>query len=56
MLEGGDNMSEKQKKLVEDILSAGEKLPEERQYTLLGVAIGMGLETVHKEPLEGKSA
>ena len=32
------------------------KLPEERQYTLLGVAIGMGLEPVQKEMQEGKSA
>ena len=49
-------MNEKQKQIVEDILSASEKLPEERQYTLLGVAIGMGLETVQKEPPEGKRA
>ncbi len=51
-----DQLTERGKKLVEDILSASKKLPEERQYTLLGVAIGMGLEPVQKETLEGKSA
>lgn len=36
-------MSEKQKKLVEDILTASEKLPPEKQYQLLGVAQGLGM-------------
>ena len=36
-------MSEKQKQLVEDILTASEKLPPERQYQLLGVAYGLEL-------------
>ena len=36
-------MSEKQKQLVEDILTASEKLPPEKQYQLLGVAQGMGM-------------
>lgn len=35
-------MSEKQKQLVEDILTANEKLPPEKQYQLLGVAQGPG--------------
>lgn len=38
-------MSEKQKQLVEDILSASEQLPPEKQYQLLGVAQGLGMET-----------
>lgn len=42
---GRDNMSEKQKQLVEDILSASEQLPPEKQYQLLGVAQGLGMET-----------
>lgn len=36
-------MSEKQKKLVDDILAANEKLPIEKQYQLLGVAQGLGM-------------
>ena len=40
---GSDNMSEKQKQLVEDITSNIEKLPIEKQYQLLGVAQGMGM-------------
>lgn len=36
-------MSEKQKQLVEDILTASEKLPPEKQYQLLGVAQGLGM-------------
>lgn len=36
-------MSEKQKQLVEDILTASEKLPPERQYQLLGVTYGLEL-------------
>lgn len=36
-------MSEKQKQLVEDILTATDKLPPEKQYQLLGVAQGMGM-------------
>lgn len=36
-------MSEKQKQLVEDILTASEKLPTEKQYQLLGVAQGLGM-------------
>ena len=49
-------MTEKQGKILDKLLSASEKLPEERQYTLLGVAIGMGMEPVQKEMQEGKSA
>ena len=51
-----EKLTEREQKVLEDILSASKKLPEERQYTLLGVAIGMGLEPVQKETLEGKSA
>lgn len=40
---GSDNMSERQKQLVEDITSNIEKLPIEKQYQLLGVAQGMGM-------------
>ena len=36
-------MSEKQKQLVEDILTATDKLPPEKQYQLLGVAQGLGM-------------
>ena len=36
-------MSEKQRKLVDDILAANEKLPIEKQYQLLGVAQGLGM-------------
>lgn len=36
-------MSEKQKKLVEDITANVEKLPIEKQYQLLGVAQGLGM-------------
>lgn len=36
-------MSEKQKKLVQDILTATDKLPPEKQYQLLGVAQGLGM-------------
>lgn len=36
-------MSEKQRKLVDDILEANEKLPIEKQYQLLGVAQGLGM-------------
>lgn len=36
-------MSEKQKQLVEDILSSAEKLPEPFQQRLLGVAHGLDL-------------
>ena len=43
-------MSEKEKKLVDDILAASEKLPAEKQHQLLGVAQGLsmtrGAETV----------
>ena len=35
-------MSEKQKQLVEDILTASEKLPPEKQYQLLGGGAGPG--------------
>lgn len=34
-------MSEKQKKLVDDILTASQQLPPEKQYQLLGVAQGL---------------
>lgn len=37
-------MSEKQKQLRDDILAANEKLPIEKQYQLLGVAQGMGMD------------
>lgn len=36
-------MSEKQKQLVDDILTASQQLPPEKQYQLLGVAQGMGM-------------
>lgn len=36
-------MSEKQKQLVDDILTASQQLPPERQYQLLGVAQGLSL-------------
>lgn len=36
-------MSEKQKKLVDDILTASQQLPTEKQYQLLGVAQGLGM-------------
>lgn len=36
-------MSDRQRKLVKDILTASEKLPPEKQYQLLGVAQGMGM-------------
>ena len=36
-------MSEKQKKLVDDILTASQQLPPEKQYQLLGVAQGLGM-------------
>lgn len=36
-------MSEKQKQLVDDILTATDKLPPEKQYQLLGVAQGLGM-------------
>ena len=49
-------MTEKQGKILDKLLSASEKLPEERQYTLLGVAIGTGPEPVQQEMHEGKSA
>ena len=40
---GSDNMSEKQKELLKDILSTTEKLPEPLQQRLLGVAHGLDL-------------
>ena len=36
-------MSDKQKQLVEEILSASQQLPENKQYQLLGVAQGLGM-------------
>lgn len=36
-------MSEKEKKLVEEILTATDKLPPEKQYQLLGVEQGLGM-------------
>lgn len=36
-------MSEKQKKLMDDILTASQQLPPEKQYQLLGVAQGLGM-------------
>lgn len=36
-------MSEKQKQLVDDILTASQQLPPEKQYQLLGVAQGLGM-------------
>jgi hypothetical protein len=36
-------VSEKQKKLVDDILTASQQLPPEKQYQLLGVAQGLGM-------------
>lgn len=49
-------MSEKQKQLVEDILTASEKLPPEKQYQLLGVAQGLGMVPgpVERDGKEGK--
>ena len=36
-------MSEKEKKLADDILAASEKLPVEKQHQLLGVAQGLSM-------------
>ena len=47
-------MSEKQKQLVEDILTASEKLPPEKQYPLLGVAQGLGMVPGPTEKEEAK--
>lgn len=47
-------MSEKQKQLVEDILTATDKLPPEKQYQLLGVAQGLGMTPEPKEEDENK--
>lgn len=43
-------MSEKQKQLAEDILSASQQLPPEKQYQLLGVAQGLGMAPWPGEP------
>ena len=45
-------MSEKQKQLAEDILSASQQLPIEKQYQLLGVAQGMDMTPVSEEPVD----
>ena len=49
-------MSEKQKKLVKDILTASEKLPPEKQYQLLDVAQGLGMVPGPQEKEESKNA
>lgn len=54
IIQGGDFVSEKQKQLVEDILTASEKLPPEKQYQLLGVAQGLGMVPGPQEKEEAK--
>lgn len=47
-------MSEKQKQLMDDILTASEQLPTEKQYQLLGVAQGLGMVPGPQEKEEAK--
>lgn len=47
-------MSEKQRQLVEDIMSAVLRLPTERRYQLLGVANGLGMSLESNNQETGK--
>lgn len=49
-------MSEKQKKLMDDILTASQQLPLEKQYQLLGVAQGLGMVPGPQEQEKVKNA